>query len=549
MPRVRLFVSALYWLLVAWAPVCQSWRLFPAIRFRGGGFRMTSGNGGGASSSWTKSAASITKILKELDFLNTKIDGSVIVVGHDNLGKDTLLSDLYDKEGGLTWMKPTPVPLAIVQVASESDVAVAVPILVRLQKDFGIPFRIRSGGHHYNGYSSVEMGIVLDIGTNLNKITLCHNNNGSEEEPLAWIEPGVNGGDIWKQLIQKHKLAAIMGGCPAVNQGGFLLGGGFSYWSRLYGLGCDRMVAARVVLANGTIVTANATNSHCDLFWALRGAGSAGPIGGVVTSFQIRLFPTQDEQVYGMGKIPSVEEAAHYLTNIGTRTNLPGNAGITLFLFPKQFYGDEWLSVYNWYDNGIPQLQTGMTLLNATFRDALLHPDTARGFGMEIQSGTEHSKMGLMEGRLWQVWNGFLMPEQCNTQTWTKLLTIMREMRDACEGYVTIEVLLWGGAISDVSPSETAFFWRRGIYNICVNLGVPAHVENAEIIFERHRAYLSRAWPKVNKYLQGAYYNYPVQGRKEGNSDVYFGGNVAKLRKIKKQYDPDNVFYHPQSIV
>ena len=484
-------------------------------------------------STGNETAAGNNEVILLLQDLNRQLDGTIIFANNKKYGDNGWSEDRLHR---LTWIQPAPVPLAIVQVASEQDVSRAVPVLAQLDHRFGVPFRIKSGGHHYHGYSSVGQGVVLDL-AKLNSIDI-------EPRLLAWLGPAVRGGDIWKQLIRKHKLGAIMGGCPAVNVGGFILGGGFSYWSRLYGLGCDRLVQARVVLANGTIITANATNEHSGLFWALRGAGSAG-VGGVVTRLQVELFPTQDAQVYGMGKIPTVEQAAHYLSAIG-KLKLPGQAGLTLFLFPKKFFGEDFISLYNWYDNGMDQLEEGLSFLNETFHQ-VLGTETARNFTLEIKSGTDHSKGGIMEGRLWQVWNGFLMPGRSTPKIWKKLLRLLKDIRDQGEEYVTVEILLWGGAISEKQPDETAFYWRRGLFNICVNLGVPAHVENAEAIFERKRAFLDQAWSKVERFLDGAYYNYPVQGR-AGTPQGYFGKNRHRLKRIKKTYDPDNVFHHPQSI-
>src|SRR5262249_58887269 len=55
-----------------------------------------------------------------------------------------------------------------------------------------------------------------------------------------------------------------------------------------WGLTSDRVVAARVVLADGRVVECD-EQRHEDLFWALRGAGAQGL--GVVTRLTLRTVP------------------------------------------------------------------------------------------------------------------------------------------------------------------------------------------------------------------------------------------------------------------
>lgn len=58
-----------------------------------------------------------------------------------------------------------------------------------------------------------------------------------------------------------------------VGVGGYLLGGGLSFLSSQYGMACDTVVSYEVVLANASIVNANAYE-NLDLFWALKGGGN-----------------------------------------------------------------------------------------------------------------------------------------------------------------------------------------------------------------------------------------------------------------------------------
>jgi FAD/FMN-containing dehydrogenase len=67
-----------------------------------------------------------------------------------------------------------------------------------------------------------------------------------------------------------------------VGTGGHTSFGGFGPYSRQAGLLLDRVVAADVVLANGTAVTA-AQSKYSDLFWVRRVMLFAAPILQVLT--------------------------------------------------------------------------------------------------------------------------------------------------------------------------------------------------------------------------------------------------------------------------
>ena len=64
----------------------------------------------------------------------------------------------------------------------------------------------------------------------------------------------------------------------------FPQGGGHGPFGNLVGLGVDNLVAATVVLADGTVANVS-ESSNPDLFWAMRGGG--GSVWGVVTSLTL----------------------------------------------------------------------------------------------------------------------------------------------------------------------------------------------------------------------------------------------------------------------
>jgi hypothetical protein len=78
--------------------------------------------------------------------------------------------------------------------------------------------------------------------------------------------------------------------------GGHASFGGHGYSSRKFGLLLDTVVSAEVVLADGSIITANGTNNETsDVFWAIRGAG---PSFGIVTSWTFQTIPAQNATGY-----------------------------------------------------------------------------------------------------------------------------------------------------------------------------------------------------------------------------------------------------------
>ena len=103
---------------------------------------------------------------------------------------------------------------------------------------------------------------------------------------IAWVQPGV----LWGELdaaTQEHGLAVTGGRVSSTGVAGFTLGSGSGWLERKMGLASDNLRAARVLTADGHVVTASATENP-DLFWALRGGGGNF---GIVVEFEFALRP------------------------------------------------------------------------------------------------------------------------------------------------------------------------------------------------------------------------------------------------------------------
>lgn len=165
----------------------------------------------------------------------------------------------------------------IVSPASTRDVARIMTIISSTRARFSV----RSGGHDFNiNHSDVNStGILIDM-TNLNNITL------SIDKSNVTVGTGAQWGTVYKALNGTG--VSVNGGknaSPGV--GGQTLGGGHGWLTDLAGVTAARVIAAEIVLGNGTVVQATEA-SNPGLLWALRGGG---PNFGIVTHFTYKTLP------------------------------------------------------------------------------------------------------------------------------------------------------------------------------------------------------------------------------------------------------------------
>jgi FAD/FMN-containing dehydrogenase len=164
-------------------------------------------------------------------------------------------------------------PAVIAHCASTRDVVAAV----NYAREQGLVVAVRSGGHSVAGMSICDDGILIDL-AGLKRIDV---------DPQAKTARA-GGGVLWGEFdaaTQEHALHTPGGRVTTTGVGGFTTGGGYGWTSSKYGLTCDNLISAEVVLADGSVVQASDEENE-DLFWGIRG-GSGN--FGVVTEFEFRL--------------------------------------------------------------------------------------------------------------------------------------------------------------------------------------------------------------------------------------------------------------------
>lgn len=181
------------------------------------------------------------------------------------------------------------VPSYYIEVQESSDITAAF----RFSNATGIPLTIKNSGHDFTTRSSQKGSLMLWV-YNL-KDMVYHNDfvpEGCDHKSSTGRAMSLATGVSTHEAVifaSNHNSTIIVGYSPAVApSGGWVLGGGHSVLSPVYGLGVDRVVEFKIVTSDGVPRVANRCQ-HPDLFWALRGGG--GGTFGVVLEATHRVEP------------------------------------------------------------------------------------------------------------------------------------------------------------------------------------------------------------------------------------------------------------------
>ncbi|HTY29197.1 MAG TPA: FAD-binding oxidoreductase [Mycobacterium sp.] len=171
---------------------------------------------------------------------------------------------------------PDRYPDVIVQAVDADDVVAAV----RYAKANNKRVSIKSGGHSWAANHLRDGAVLLDV-SRLEQTAV------NADEKTAVVGPG-KGGSVLAGELDELGLFFPAGHCKGVCIGGYLLQGGYGWNSRVYGPACESVIGLDVVTADGEKLYVDAEN-HPDLYWAARGSGPG--FFAVVTAFHLKLYP------------------------------------------------------------------------------------------------------------------------------------------------------------------------------------------------------------------------------------------------------------------
>lgn len=422
-------------------------------------------------------------------------------------------------------------PQAVAYAENSEDVATAV----RFARDNGISPRVRSGGHNFLGWSSGE-GLILDV-RRINHIT----GGGS---PTVHLGPGTWSIEATKAL-KPHGQQLVTGTCHAVAAGGFLSGGGLGFQSRGFGMGSDRIVSARVVLADGRLVTANEI-SNPDLFWALRGSG--GGNFGVVVDFEVK--PISAPRMVYYEQTWQWADAEKFLTawqEWYTHTPRESNGQI-IVIHPDAGSGEPPIVLQQGaYYGTEEQAHAGLAELASL---AGVRPATSRVLDLPFDEGMRHV-YGLADGGShprvqWQRMRARVITRPLGSAgTAAALKAFESAPRAGQTRYLNFSGL--GGAVGDPAPGDTAFVHRDALFHVGYGISLGSAAPSAE---EASAAvdWATKGFTVLDPLSEGhSYINFPDQYL-GGWQHAYYGSNYERLKTLKRAYDPDRLFDFPRAI-
>jgi FAD binding domain-containing protein/berberine-like enzyme len=403
--------------------------------------------------------------------------------------------------------------------------AQTVARVIALARETGLPFAVRSGGHSGAGHSTVDGGLVLDL-RGLRTLEI------ARDRRSAWAGSGLTAGE-YTRAVGEHGLATGFGDTGSVGLGGITLSGGIGYLTRKYGMTVDNVLGAELVTAAGEVLDVSA-DSHPDLFWAIRGGGGNF---GIVTRFRYRLHPV--ESIVGgllvlpatadvvRGVIDAAESASDDLSVIATVVPAP-----PLPFLPAQDHGRLVVMLLVCYAGDAGD---GPRTI-APFR-RLAEPivDMIRPMRYpEIFPPDDPSYHPKAVART-------MFVDRVDTHA---AQTIVEALGRSDAPMRAVQLRALGGAMSRVPAEATAFAHRnsRVLVSIAAFYGGPDDKP-------RRERWVADVADALDQGDTGAYVGFLGDEGEARVRAAYPGATGARLRAIKRRYDPDNLFRRNQNIV
>ncbi|MEV7990770.1 FAD-binding oxidoreductase [Streptomyces sp. NPDC086077] len=430
-------------------------------------------------------------------------------------------------------------PAAVAYVAHQGDIGTSLAYA----RARGIRVAIRNGGHSYAGWSSGNNRLIIDV-SKLNHVRA----SGS----TAVVGAGAKLIDVYRSLAAKG-VTIPAGSCPTVGVSGLVLGGGHGVVSRAYGLTCDSLTGASLVAAGGKQITADASH-HPDLFWALRGAGNGN--FGVVTELHFRTHPAPQAVsaylTWPWSKAAAVVKAwqewgPDQPDEIWSSLHLANAAGGTPTVSVAAFS----LGTYGELQNAVDRLAarvgasaSHVSLKRRSYEESMEVYAGCSSFATDTQCHLPgptpgRSPQGALGRETYAARSDFFD----RSLSAAGIRALLAQVTSVRGGAGSIAFTALGGAINRVPPTATAFVHRRSrmLAQYIASWQPGTSGGSAQ-------SWLASAHGAMRPYASGAAYQNYTDPTLKNWREAYYGPAAPRLTTLKRIYDPNRMFTHPQAL-
>ena len=449
----------------------------------------------------------------------TRTGGSVVTIDGEtfNVFESTIHGDVftaesegYDRARSVWNGMIDKRPAVVVKCRGVSDVINAV----RFAREHDLVLSLRGGAHNVAGHGTCDGGLVIDLsgmkGVRVDPIT----RTAHAQAGLTWAE--------FDDETLVHGVATTGGTVSNTGIAGLTLGGGLGWLMGKHGLTCDNVISFDIVTAGGELITADA-DSHADLFWALRGGGGNF---GVVTSFRFQLHDVGPAVIGGMIIHPMdhARELMRFYRDI--TADPPDELEVYMALMTSPD-GDPVAGIMVGYNGDVTEGEKQIKAIRefgSPLAD-LVQPMPYSARQHMLDDFAPHGPR-----RYWK--SGFLQEFSDDV-----IDVFVDHASNLISPMTGIPIFNVHGAATRVAPDATAFGHRIHQWDIDI---VSQWLDPEDD--ERQIEWTRKFWGDLEPFAGETVYVNHISEDEPSRIETAFGLNYARLRAVKRTYDPGNVF-------
>lgn len=412
-------------------------------------------------------------------------------------------------------------PGVVLRCRSRADIVAAVRSAVSSEAEIAV----RCSGHSVAGHSSTEGGILIDLSLMRGVVV-------APEHRIAVVEPGATWRDI-DQATARHGLACPGGVVSSTGVGGFTLGGGVGWLSRTYGLTCDNLTAANLVLHSGEVLYVSESQNP-EVLWGLRGGGGNF---GVVAHFVLDLHPV--DHVIGGARAYDDTDAEAVLEHFRAQMDNADDHLASLVDFGTDESSGRRLVTILGCSTGSQEVSQAAIGALLQVRGAATEPVMSLQREIAYPTWQQILDHTAPFGRL-NYWKSIFLTELSDEAI--RCIALLGRTRPAPQ--TRLHLIRLGGFASRVPPEATAFSARNHPYVVHL---ITTWTDPADT--ERCQSWTNEAYETLCPLGPASAYLNFVGDEGQARIRASFGEvTYRRLAKLKARLDPDNRFALNQNI-